>query len=49
MNLTEFSLLELARRLGAKECSSREATEAALARIRAVEPRVKAFLRTTEG
>jgi aspartyl-tRNA(Asn)/glutamyl-tRNA(Gln) amidotransferase subunit A len=49
MNLTDFSLLELARRLGAKECSSREATEAALARIRAVEPRVKAFLRTTEG
>jgi aspartyl-tRNA(Asn)/glutamyl-tRNA(Gln) amidotransferase subunit A len=48
MNLTDLTLLELAQKLGSKACSSREATEASLSRIRAAEPKVKAFLRVTE-
>jgi aspartyl-tRNA(Asn)/glutamyl-tRNA(Gln) amidotransferase subunit A len=48
MDLTDLSLLELSRRLEDKTCSSAEATEAALARIREVEPAVRAFLKVTE-
>ena len=47
MELTGLTLLQLSERLGRGECSSVEATEAALARIGAVEPRVKVFLRLT--
>ena len=45
MSLTDLSLLELSRKLEARETSSVEATRACLARIAAVEPRVHAFLR----
>ena len=49
MELTDLSLLDLAQRLAGKACSSAEATEAALGRIRAVDPKVGAFLRVTEA
>ena len=48
MDLIDLSLLELSRQLASKACSSTEATEASLARIRAVDPRIGAFLRVTE-
>ena len=48
MELTDLSLLELSQRLADKACSSVEATETALARVGAVEPRIGAFLRLTE-
>ncbi|HEY3452380.1 MAG TPA: Asp-tRNA(Asn)/Glu-tRNA(Gln) amidotransferase subunit GatA [Myxococcales bacterium] len=48
MELTDLTLLELSRQLAEKTCSSAEATEAALARIRALEPKLAAFLRVTE-
>ncbi len=48
MNLTDLTLLELGQKLSSKACSSREATEASLARIRAVDPQVKSFLRVTD-
>jgi aspartyl-tRNA(Asn)/glutamyl-tRNA(Gln) amidotransferase subunit A len=47
MDLVDLPLLALAEKLARKECSSREATEASLARVAAVEPRVKAFLKVT--
>jgi aspartyl-tRNA(Asn)/glutamyl-tRNA(Gln) amidotransferase subunit A len=45
--LLGLSLLELAGELGAKRASSREATDAALARIEETEPRLGAFLEVT--
>jgi aspartyl-tRNA(Asn)/glutamyl-tRNA(Gln) amidotransferase subunit A len=43
-SLHDLSLTALSERLAKREVSSREATEACLSRIEAVEPRVKAFL-----
>ena len=48
MELYEWSLRELSEKLRKKECSSLEATRAALRRIRQVEPQVKSFLLVTE-
>jgi aspartyl-tRNA(Asn)/glutamyl-tRNA(Gln) amidotransferase subunit A len=47
MALTDFCLAELASRLASGDCSSVEATDEALARIEALEPRLGAFLRVT--
>src|SRR5688572_23382728 len=48
MELFELSALELARKLEARELSSVEATKACFDRIRAVDDKVKAFLRLDE-
>ena len=48
MELTDLSMLELARKLAAGEASSVEATRASLERIRAVDGRVRAFLHVDE-
>ncbi|MGC4123192.1 MAG: Asp-tRNA(Asn)/Glu-tRNA(Gln) amidotransferase subunit GatA [Myxococcales bacterium] len=47
MDLTDLTLLELSQRLADKSCSSAEATEACLARIHALEPKLSAFLKVT--
>ncbi|MBZ4409655.1 Asp-tRNA(Asn)/Glu-tRNA(Gln) amidotransferase subunit GatA [Myxococcus sp. XM-1-1-1] len=48
MQLTDLTMLELARKLDAGEVSSVEATRACLARIQQVDPRIRAFLRVDE-
>ncbi|HLM44494.1 MAG TPA: Asp-tRNA(Asn)/Glu-tRNA(Gln) amidotransferase subunit GatA [Myxococcaceae bacterium] len=48
MQLTDLTLLELARKLASGETSSVEATRACLARIAQVDGKVKAFLRLDE-
>lgn len=48
MQLTDLTLLELAAKLASREVSSVEATRACLARIAAVDSKVKAFLRVDE-
>ena len=45
---TDRTLSELSQTLARKECSSREATEASLRRIRTLDSKVKAFLTVTE-
>ena len=47
MSLTDQTLLGLAALLEQKKCSAREATDAALARVDALEPKLKAFLKVT--
>jgi aspartyl-tRNA(Asn)/glutamyl-tRNA(Gln) amidotransferase subunit A len=49
MSLTDLTLLELSAKLASREVSSVEATRACLARIAAVDPKVKAFLRVDEA
>ncbi|MFY1824626.1 Asp-tRNA(Asn)/Glu-tRNA(Gln) amidotransferase subunit GatA [Myxococcus fulvus] len=48
MQLTDLTMLELARKLAAGEVSSVEATRACLTRIQQVDPRIRAFLRVDE-
>lgn len=48
-DLTDLSLVELADAIRARRVSSREATEAALARARAVQPRLNAFVAIGEA
>lgn len=47
MSLTDLTLLEAAAQLGSGEISSRELTDACLARIESVEPALRAFLTVT--